>query len=769
MAAQYEFHGTLRATCRVWDVDIGGIPSNWEQPSFDDSAWPLSATPAQGNSSYSNEYIQEGIQAVSPWVSPPTTTSAFLFRFHFNAPANPPWNHWQWDFKHPGGGIASSNQIAFYINGSPFATQQVPASSAVLHNYSADNVIAGLLNPAGSPGGGSWGTDAWCAFRDIFFIPVVGSQAYAWGTITPGVNDKGVFGVGDTATHLTPTPCVGLPGDVAKVVSNGKTTLFLTSDGNLYGCGDNSTGLFGLGSTDTSAHPTPVPIYTGGAASPIADVSIGNDCAIYMLSDGQARGWGPNASGSLGLGDTSPRLTAVNLGIAQGTALYPGRVSCGKNFSIIVSALAGSSSPLAAGDNTYGQLGLGTSGAAVTTRTAMINTNFPTDATGGKLPPVQASCGDDQTFLLFNDGIIFGGNFLLSGGVLGCGRAEYGSLGGTAYSVGTGVNKIVSTPRSIYTGTDQVQQTGPLSFFKGLVGLLTVAQTTVMGDGTPYGGAGDGGFNPLPPVADPRIYGSSPTFLPYDKTGGGGDGALAIPIDSFSASLLWPLDGLAESGAGSQNPYGTGPLLGTTNASGSVAYVAAPAHINLITLTNLDANAKYLAITFNNPGSGTVGYWLDWFDSGGSPLAGNPVALTAEGAGQTDGLVFIAVPSTAAKYDLYGVLLAPGSGNTNVSVLQVTNATESKAAFAAFGYWSLYTSSGNVDRTSDGKLYTWGWGGAGQMGSGTDATTNITPIAVNGLSNVIGATVVAAGIFAISAIGVTTTTTRGRSFGMVVG
>lgn len=616
MAAQYTFFGTTQATCKVWDADAGGFPANWEQPGFDDSAWPLSVVPFGAAAFLStSDYPAEGIEGVAPWTTPPTSKSAFLFRFHFTAPSSPTWTHYQWDFQFPGGNMAVGSQILFYINGIGFNTQNLPVNQAANYNYGADNVIAGILAPdIGTPGSG-WTTEAWVALRQTFYVPTIGSQAYAWGTVTAGVNDKGFLGVGDVASHLTPTACVGLPGNVARIVSNGKTTLFLTSDGSLWGCGDNSTGLLGIGTTDTSVHATPVLLFSG-ASNPIADVTIGQDCALYATSNGDVRGWGPNASGSLGTGDTLPRYSSVGLGNG-GTVLYPGRISAGKNFSLFATGLSVSS----IGDNTYGQLGQGTSGAPVLTAGLMVATNFPATAIR------QVSAGDDQTLILFADGSL-----------LVCGRAEYGSLGAAAYAVGTGANKIVSTPidSGFVNDVVHVEQAGPLSF---LATDRFARETVVFGDGVPFGGSGDWGF-------DGSTFDHSPPTEIYGTTGLQTGDVVLPPLPDF----LWNIDGLAVSSGGSQNPYALG---------------------------------------------------------------------------------------------------------------------NSKAVFAAFGFHPNSDFFNPDGDGTDGKLYTWGWGGAGQMGSGADATTNTAPISVNGLSDVIGAAVCAAAMFAISAIGVTAR--RARGFAAVVG
>lgn len=593
----FQYFVPLQATTKVLSLWNGSSnnapPANWETPGFNDSGWSASSNPTN-----TTVTLPSGAEALAPWTTAPDRRAEFLLRTHFTAPALPPWQHYFVEVYQSGGPYIGDNE---FING----TQWTGSVAAMLLdaelNMGADNVVAFRANAANVANYWPASNEGWMSFRWIFYTPDAGGQAYGWGTVTTSVNDKGVLGVGDASTHLTPTACAAVPTNIVKIVSNGKTTLFLTATGDVWSTGDASTGLRGTGSTDSSVHATPTMIL-----SLCSDISIGQDCALALLRNADLHGWGPNASGSLGRGNTtaqaSPTIIATNVTL----------MSAGKNFSVIMTGGVVKS----AGDNTYGQLGQSTSGAAVTTYTNVTTTNFPVG-----FAPVDLVAGDDQLLLVFD---VTGGSV-----VLGAGRAEFGSLGDGPYASGTGAHKIVTVAADIgfgpYTNPvkGQTVQAGLVTFFQD------TSSTTVLGDGTPYGGAGDDGYDP-----SDGSYGHSPSIAVYGT--GAGNGVLTP-----DGSNLFAVDGLAVCSGGSNNP------------------------------------------------------------------------------------------STA--------------GN-------------SKAVFAAFGY--------HVSGVSDGKLYTWGWGGAGQMGSGADPTTNIAPISVNGLTGVVGATVAEAVMFAIATVIVTA---RRFSYAAVIG
>lgn len=702
-----------RASTRCWYSGFGtwAGTGDWFDPAFDDSDWPLSLTPTISGSFP----VPAGVEEVAPWLAPPTPTTTLFYRSHITPPLIPGWSPYFFEQYTPAPGLQE-----VWING--YGMLGGAGRSIVTHpgfvTFTEDTVVAGFY---GDPSF-QWFpvTEGWQAFR-ITFYSIDSGKPYAWGTITPGVNDKGVLGVGDTSTHLTPTAVDtsgGLPETIIKVASNGKTTLFLTADGHLWGCGDNSTGMVGFPySPDSDPHPTPIHMLDYVGVWPVSDISIGDDCAMAMSRDGQVLLWGLNAFGSFGRGDTIPGTASYTAG-SPATA-----IAAGKNFA----AIANKSNLLTAGDNTYGQLGVGTTGTTETTWVEADNTNFPTANI------TQLSAGEDQLLALFN-----------SEDVGGAGRGIYGSLYGAGFAA-TPPERIVSILTSLGSfGVIDVQQAGPLAFFDtGFFG----AGVQVAGDGTPYGGAGDSSLLPFN-----NTYLQNPDIAAYGLFLQAG--TVTIATSTFETIPLAPIDGLAYSSGGSQNDHGTGQQIGSLDSSGTVSFVANPTHTTIIPTTTLVPDLVYLLVQGTSTGSGSgrfVQFWMDFFDASNVQI-GSSVGVVSIFAGQ-EVLGAIIPPTGAAKYSMWALLDAgPALYTATVSVVQATQDAPSKAVFAAFGFHPHATFFNPDGDGSDGLLYTWGWGGAGQMGSGHDSLVNAVPISVNGLQGVIAATVARACMFAIPKI-----------------
>jgi alpha-tubulin suppressor-like RCC1 family protein len=726
-------YASTQATAKVWNATTGGVPSNWEQPGFNDSGWSVSSAPTVTG----GIFLPSGAEALAPWTVASSTTETMLYRTTFTVPAAP-WEAYLLEQFTAAGGY----QYQIYIDGTALSDLTRSNVASILPAPGATVTVASI----GPVGPAPWltvtggGYEAWMGWRMTFYIPDAGGQPYSWGTVTPGDNDKGWMGVGDTATHLTPTPVdlLNMSAAVVKVVSNGKTTLFLTADGTLYACGDNSTGLLLTGTTDSLAHPTPVSLGRGNFG--YADVSIGDDCAIAIQRSGESYVWGPNAHGSLGRGDTTPVYTRSLVpgsgALAGATRVLIGTdqdryIAAGKNFAYILLNEAANFLQVA-GDNTYGQLGLGTSGSDVTSW--QLPGRF--SASGPFIKCLAA--GVDVALVAYNDGSIYG-----------CGRNEFGAIDRVTFLPGSGTNRIVNTQTAV-TGfslspTDgaQLVQADRLSFNKRALPFSTVRW---YGDGEPYGGNAHG------------VVGSG--------TGTG----LIIDI---GGSGQFPAIRIAECSGGSQNPsgavndshvtYGAIELTQETADLGSfdsgVMTFGAADTLTLLTITDIDPPpgvsslaSVSLDVTLTStwtPGNPTrYNVPIDYYDADDNLLDTQTFFSGVPFTGGTQHHVFSASIGDAPPYTAKVVFTADtngtGAGGPDTIRAQVNVASVS-------------------DPLNTGKLYTWGWGGAGQMGSGADATSNLVPIWQNGLTDVLAATVCAAGMFAIAAVA--TVVLRRRPFG----
>ena len=177
---------------------------------------------------------------------------------------------------------------------------------------------------------------------------------YAWGDNTLGQLG---LGSGPQATHYdTPTP-VELPRPAVAVAAADRFALVLLDDGSVWAWGANADGQLGTGSTGpTSYDPVPTLLKDG-----ITAIACGDGYGLALHQHQQVWAWGRGPHGELGLGSpTGPGVTApqptpalVQLpdGIRQITA-----------SATAAGAITSDGEVYTWGNNTSGQLGLGTSG-----------------------------------------------------------------------------------------------------------------------------------------------------------------------------------------------------------------------------------------------------------------------------------------------------------------------------------------------------------------------------------------------------------------------
>lgn len=158
--------------------------------------------------------------------------------------------------------------------------------------------------------------------------------------------------------------------------SSSHLNLAILPDHSVWSWGDNLHGGLGNGiSNSVSDHPVQVLGLRNATA-----VSVGQYHALALTNDGQVWSWGDNASGNLGLGTVSPTPATIPGVIPDFKDVVA--LSASMGFSL---ALKNNGTVWAWGDNTYGQLGLGTVGGPPVSVPTLIP-NFPKVkalATGG--------------------------------------------------------------------------------------------------------------------------------------------------------------------------------------------------------------------------------------------------------------------------------------------------------------------------------------------------------------------------------------------------
>jgi len=172
--------------------------------------------------------------------------------------------------------------------------------------------------------------------------------------------------------------------------ANGQQVIKAWGHNDVGQVGDGTTGNNKLLAVAVNGLPgTPIAVAGGGAHQWATDFSLA------LLSDGTVWSWGNNSFGQLGDGTTVSKTTPVQvLGITNAIAIAAGG-SGSKNSSVFGMALLADGTVKTWGGNTYGQLGDGT----------IINRSAPVTVSG--LTNVTAiACGGDFAYALLSNGTI---------------------------------------------------------------------------------------------------------------------------------------------------------------------------------------------------------------------------------------------------------------------------------------------------------------------------------------------------------------------------
>ena len=238
--------------------------------------------------------------------------------------------------------------------------------------------------------------------------------------------DVNIFGMYNWALAQIP---VSLPDGThrrVKCSSGGYLhTILLTEDGDIFAYGHGGYGELGLGETKTAFCPTLITIQDqDGNAEKIKSVSCGRFHSVFLTTRGQVYVCGDGQCGQLGTGNTEnvsiPVSIYVNSPIFEKddfSSEYVKSVSCGAYHTVFLTI---SERVYVCGDGSYGQLGLPASKREVNdivlrpTLLEICASNK--SALSEKIKGI--FCGDCHTIFL-----------TVSGKVYGCGEAWSGKLG----------------------------------------------------------------------------------------------------------------------------------------------------------------------------------------------------------------------------------------------------------------------------------------------------------------------------------------------------
>lgn len=171
------------------------------------------------------------------------------------------------------------------------------------------------------------------------------------GTVVSwGLNDYGQLGNGRGALRPSPGRVEGID-QVAAVAAGTAFTLALRANGTVWAWGTNLKGQLGNGNKRSSSHPVQVT----GIGGIVTSIAAGDSFTVALTSDKKLWAWGAGGTGALATGDRNSRISAV-----QVSGLPTVGVRAVAAGSLHVLALAEDGSVWAWGDNTSGQLGIGT-------------------------------------------------------------------------------------------------------------------------------------------------------------------------------------------------------------------------------------------------------------------------------------------------------------------------------------------------------------------------------------------------------------------------
>ncbi len=182
-------------------------------------------------------------------------------------------------------------------------------------------------------------------------------QLYAFGS-----NRFGQLGnpAGSGTELANPTPLrVSLPGaagPVVQVAAGFAHSLALTSTGQLYAFGSNEFGQLGSAGNSGTSNPTPpTPVLLPGATGPVSQIAAGAFHSLALTSTGQLYAFGQNSSGQLGTerGLATPNPTPALLALPRAAGPLA-QIAAGAADTLLVTT---SGRLYTFGSNEAGQLG----------------------------------------------------------------------------------------------------------------------------------------------------------------------------------------------------------------------------------------------------------------------------------------------------------------------------------------------------------------------------------------------------------------------------
>lgn len=179
------------------------------------------------------------------------------------------------------------------------------------------------------------------------------------GLFSAGNDRSGQLGLGNDSSDMTATPrkVVFVGGENIKAVfCGGEHTMMINDRGELFACGNNSSGQLGIGTTENTGEPTRVLLPNG---TKVVSVALGFAHSLILTDEGIVYACGANSAFQLGTSDSENRSkpTSINAGLPINFDTVIAISAGGKHSLFLTSA----GHVISVGSDKYGQLATGVS------------------------------------------------------------------------------------------------------------------------------------------------------------------------------------------------------------------------------------------------------------------------------------------------------------------------------------------------------------------------------------------------------------------------
>ena len=260
-----------------------------------------------------------------------------------------------------------------------------------------------------------------CGYAHTFILKNDGS---VWAC---GRNEFGQLGLGNTTTYINTFTQIttNINNDIKQIACCSNQTFILKNDGSVYACGYNASGQLGLGDTTDRTTFTQI---TTNINNDVKQITCGGSHTFILKNDDSLWSCGRNNTGQLGLGDTTQRTTFTQVTTNVNNDVK--QVACGSNHTFILKTDSGLWS---CGLNGNGQLGTGVDDTNNRNTFTPVTYNINNDVK-------QIACGSNYTFILKTDSSLWS-----------CGRNNYGQL-----SLGDTTDRTTFTQVNIHIDIKQI-------------------------------------------------------------------------------------------------------------------------------------------------------------------------------------------------------------------------------------------------------------------------------------------------------------------------